>query len=318
MGYQELGDGELMYLINSHPYIDVRMSFNSFLPEGLDRDTGGKLVSAWMNRLESCPELHDKIEFDIVPTCLDFCFEHDFSERYPNILSTAEREQYTQALRILTRNAIGPKQDSTLDRALELAAQLDALRLTDVNHAEPHAFLVRASHLLKACRRLGVKPFAVAARHAFIAEALLRSAVRRNGLRQERLDEFKRSIRTITGNIVNEYSQVCHGEISREDFLTRYGHLRPGTYEITSLRYDERDDLFHDQAPQLAHSTTPVFSMNEDECTAIDGLLRECGLDVLNSRQLLVTPPAPLRRGSRSSSSFQNTVQCALRPGVLG
>ena len=34
------------------------------------------------------------------------------SERYPNILSTAEREQYTQALRILTRNAIGPKQDS--------------------------------------------------------------------------------------------------------------------------------------------------------------------------------------------------------------
>ena len=78
MGYQELGDGELMYLINSHPYIDVRMSFNSFLPEGLDRDTGGKLVSAWMNRLESCPELHDKIEFDIVPTCLDFCFEHDF------------------------------------------------------------------------------------------------------------------------------------------------------------------------------------------------------------------------------------------------
>lgn len=83
-----------------------------------------------------------------------------------------------------------------------------------MNHAEPHAFLVRASHLLKACRRLGVKPFAVAARHAFIAEALLRSAVRRNGLRQERLDEFKRSIRTITGNIVNEYSQVCHGEIS--------------------------------------------------------------------------------------------------------
>ena len=187
----------------------------------------------------------------------DFCFEHDFSERYPNILSTAEREQYTQALRILTRNAIGPKQDSTLDRALELAAQLDALRLTDVNHAEPHAFLVRASHLLKACRRLGVKPFAVAARHAFIAEALLRSAVRRNGLRQERLDEFAQH----THHHWQHRQRVLTGLSWRdlpEDFLTRYGHLRPGTYEITSLRYDERDDLFHDQAPQLAHSTTPV------------------------------------------------------------
>ena len=147
----------------------------------------------------------------------------------------------------------------------------------------------------------------------------MRSAVRRNGLRQERLDEFKRSIRTITGNIVNEYSQVCHGEISREDFLTRYGHLRPGTYEITSLRYDERDDLFHDQAPQLAHSTTPVFSMNEDECTAIDGLLRECGLDVLNSRQLLVYAARAI--AAREQIKFIFSEHCPMRsptwcPGV--
>ena len=140
----------------------------------------------------------------------------------------------------------------------------------------------------------------------------MRSAVRRNGLRQERLDEFKRSIRTITGNIVNEYSQVCHGEISREDFLTRYGHLRPGTYEITSLRYDERDDLFHDQAPQLAHSTTPVFSMNEDECTAIDGLLRECGLDVLNSRQLLAYAARAIAAREQIKFIFSRTLSNAL------
>ena len=106
---------------------------------------------------------------------------------------------------------------------------------------------------------------------------------------------------------------------SREDFLTRYGHLRPGTYEITSLRYDERDDLFHDQAPQLAHSTTPVFSMNEDECTAIDGLLRECGLDVLNSRQLLAYAARAI--AAREQIKFIFSEHCPMRsptwcPGV--
>ena len=99
---------------------------------------------------------------------------------------------------------------------------------------------------------------------------------------------------------------------SPEDFLTRYGHLRPGTYEITSLRYDERDDLFHDQAPQLAHSTTPVFSMNEDECTAIDGLLRECGLDVLNSRQLLAYAARAIAAREQIKFIFSRTLSNAL------
>ena len=32
--------------------------------------------------------------------------------------------------------------------------------------------------------------------------------------------------------------------LSPEAFLRRYGHLRPGTYDITSARYDEKPELY--------------------------------------------------------------------------
>ena len=33
-------------------------------------------------------------------------------------------------------------------------------------------------------------------------------------------------------------------ELSKKAFIRKYGHLRPGTYDITSLRYDEAPELY--------------------------------------------------------------------------
>ena len=41
-------------------------------------------------------------------------------------------------------------------------------------------------------------------------------------------------------------------ELSMVSFLKKYGHLRPGTYDITSLRYDEAPELY--------------FSSTKDDC----------------------------------------------------
>ena len=32
----------------------------------------------------------------------------------------------------------------------------------------------------------------------------------------------------------------------KSSFLEKYGHLRPGTYDISSYRYDEKPDLYFD------------------------------------------------------------------------
>jgi phosphohistidine swiveling domain-containing protein len=287
MGYRPLGDAELMVIINNHPYIDVRNSFNSFIPANLPDVIGEMLINAWLARLEDNPELHDKVEFEVVPTCMDFCFVNDFKARYPGVLNSDEAEVFVSELRRLTCDSLNPDaKSSTLDRALETAAGLDRMKLPGISDDDAYGCLARADFLLATCRKLGTLPFAIVARHAFIAEALLRSAVRRGALTERRLTEFRRSIRTITGKMVEEFSMVCQGNLSREDFLRRYGHLRPGTYEITSMRYDERDDLFLGDMPGLPPTEASQFKLSNDEIKSINLLLAEAGLNVLSSEKL--------------------------------
>lgn len=288
MGYREIGAGELMVLINHHPYIDVRQSFNSFLPAGLGDDIGEKLVEAWLDRLEANPEFHDKIEFEVVPTCIDFCFESDFRNRYPDTLSPAEFDVFRAALTALTRRCLSPGPENTLDLSLDRALRLEVRGRERIDRDDDaHAVLAHAQYLLRRCEQFGTYSFAVVARHAFIAESILRSAVRQGALSEARLAVFRRSVRTVTGSMVAEYSLVCHGDLSRAEFLHKFGHLRPGTYEITSLRYDERDDLFNDDMRGIPYVALPDFVLIAEERTAIERLLERTGLDVVDADQLL-------------------------------
>jgi hypothetical protein len=101
------------------------------------------------------------------------------------------------------------------------------------------------------------------------------------------MTEFKRSARTVTGSMVEEYAEVCRGEMARAEFLRKYGHLRPGTYEITSLRYDERDDLFLEDMPSLPSAQMAQFRLTDEEHTSIKLLLDEAGLNVVSADQLI-------------------------------
>ncbi len=287
MGYRHMGDLNLMAMINNHPYIDVRNSFNSFLPTGLPDSIGEKLVNAWLDRLEECPEMHDKVEFDIVPTCMDFSFDEEFKTRYPNILSDDELSIYRQELVRITRDGLDFYNNGTLSRALSAASKLNDLNLPNIGNEDAYSYLNRADFLLSQCRQLGTLSFAIVARHAFIAEAILRSSVKRGALSESRITEFKRSIRTVTGDMVNEFSQVCQGQMKQSDFLNKYGHLRPGTYEITSLRYDERDDLFMGDMIRAPSLEISQFSLTDQELISINALLVEAGLDILTADNLL-------------------------------
>jgi len=287
MGYRSLEETDLMVLINNHPYIDVRNSFNSFLPAPLSNIIGEKLVNAWLTRLEAHSEFHDKVEFEVVPTCLDFCFMEDFKARYPDVLEEGELETFRAELTKLTRDSLKPGPTNTLDCALETATSLDRLKLSEILDGEAYAHLTRADFLLTQCRKLGTLSFAIVARHAFIAEALLRSALRRGALTENRLREFKRSVRTITGSMVEAYAEVCRGQLERTEFLGKYGHLRPGTYEITSLRYDERDDLFLEDMPNLRSAEAVQFWLTDEERISFESLLVEADLNVVNGDQLI-------------------------------
>lgn len=282
MGYHATPTADLMLSLAGRPYIDVRASFNSFLPAGVPPSLAEKLVNAWLDRLEAHPELHDKVEFDIVPTVLDFDTEAVLHSRYPQMLDEHETTVYVQALRSLTNAALD--KNSTLAWALEEAEALLAAPLPDIDAfgVERADFAVQLPALLEDCRQRGTLPFAVAARHAFMAESLLRSAVRCGAMTQERLEAFKRSVSTVSGELSRDFAEACADEAARSGFLSRYGHLRPGTYDILSPSYTRRTNLFdvavEPAVPSAALGAVSQFSLSRNEDAALQSLLCSSGL----------------------------------------
>lgn len=290
MGYRRLPPEELMVVVNSHPYVDVRASFNSFLPEGIDPDTGEALVNAWLDRLDAQPELHDKVEFEIAHTCLDFDFDRSFRQRYAGLLRPRARSDYQARLMQLTRGFLHASDRGSLAAAEHLVAGLESVAGAPVDTGRtPEAFeaLRRAVRLVREGARSGTFAFAVIARHAFVAEALLRSAQRRGALAPERVSAFRRAVVTVTSGMLRDHAAVCAGQAPRSAFLGRYGHLRPGTYDITSPRYDARDDLFSATLPIATHAPAERFVLRPRERRDLGALLAEAAFDGITPAGLL-------------------------------
>jgi len=220
MGYKKMPEVELMVSLFGRPYIDVRNSMNSFLPEKLNPLISEKLINAYVKRLESNPYLHDKIEFEVVLTAYDFKFEEDLQERYPDLLNEKEIKELRKFLLEITQNAIENTDENSLNKAI---SQIELLKqFQDKNFKnelnDPFAISDHISTLINQCIKYGTMPFSISARHAFIAESLLRSAIACNAINKERVHSFKRSIKTISSEMSNDFYDVCTDLMGKENF----------------------------------------------------------------------------------------------------
>ena len=282
MGYRALSAEELMVVIDHHPYIDIRNSFNSFLPAGLPDDIGTLLIDAWLDKLDRQPELHDKVEFAIAHTCLDVDFERSFAERYPNLLNQQQFLRYQDELRLLTNRLVDVSEQGNLAVSL---ARINKLVMRQKDRQKDHLqnsddYFQLALELLDECQQLGTLPFACLARHGFVAETMLRAFIARGALRYERVKELKHSIHTVTSDLVSDFQQVNQEQVLADSFMDKYGHLRPGTYDITSTRYDECRDLFSSQSTIAAKSLSTKFHFTDVEADCISTLFKDSGLTI--------------------------------------
>ncbi|SLM30914.1 Pyruvate phosphate dikinase PEP/pyruvate-binding [Desulfamplus magnetovallimortis] len=281
MGYRNMPAEELMTLIAGRPYIDVRTSFNSFLPEGLHSQIAEKLVNAWLKRLENKPELHDKVEFEIAVTAMDFCFNSYFNKRYPDLLSQQEVLEFKQHLCLLTSRCLDLSVSGSIAQAERSIAKL--YQKQQKRHLPGESYLCHIVHYLEECQTLGTLPFSILARHAFIAENFLKTAIDRGVLDSKRVAKFKRSITTISSSISSDFALVMKGEEDKSLFLSKYGHLRPMTYDILSPCYSNRGALF-DNINELP-TLNPVvkFTLSKKETHDLNLLLHEAGLGKYSS-----------------------------------
>ncbi len=305
MGYRMV-DGPLLVTFCGRPYIDVRLSFNSFLPAELDEGLAGRLVDSQLTMLAENKDLHDKIEFEIAITCRDLDFEQARARLRDAGLPGTDRTAFEEAITAVTRRALkGGRDEITL-----LLGRTDRL-LGDWSNLQDLAPPQRVGRLLEDCKTDGTLPFSMLARHGFIAVQFLRSLVRRGVFAQSDAEVLMRSIHTVTTDIVGDMCAVGAGEIEASDFLSRYGHLRPGTYDITSWRYDENPDLFLADATREAPPETEPFSPTDGQSREIAALLAEAGLD-MTPEELLDYIALAIKAREQAKLAFTRNISDAL------
>ena len=74
-GYKDVSPNVLMLNFAGSPFIDLRTDLNSFLPLELEEKSNIKIINLILNYFKKNTHLHDKIEFNLIPTCYDFNIE---------------------------------------------------------------------------------------------------------------------------------------------------------------------------------------------------------------------------------------------------
>jgi hypothetical protein len=251
-GYRDVRPHPLLVSFAGHPYVDVRASFNSFIPAELSAELATKIIDFCLEWLEAHPELHDKVEFDVIPTCFSLDFDR-WESRFSEFagLSSEELAQWRDALKGITAGALHRSaEDLALIGLLE--KRFEALRHSGLLPLD------KAFALLDDARRYGTLPFAHLARSAFVAVTLLRSAVVTGVLSQLEMDSFLSSILTVSHTYIRDAGACAHGDLPWSEFVERYGHLRPGTYDITSPNYGQNPERYLRPAvEQVLNATHP-------------------------------------------------------------
>jgi choline kinase/phosphohistidine swiveling domain-containing protein len=275
-GYRDVRPFDLIVDFLGHPYVDLRVDFGSFVPAALPDEFAGRLVDHYLEHLRSAPELHDKVEFDVLYTCLTFDFEARVQRLRQAGFGEADLELLRTSLLDITRRGIA--------RCEQDLSQLEVLKSryrTIAASALPP--LERAFALLEDVRRLGIVLFSHLARNAFVAVALLRSLEARGLISEKESEAFLASLRTVPTAMQEDAARAASGELAWEDFVAIYGHLRPGSYDITSPCYASAAEDFLRPMLGTAGDVRPATTedpWDSDTRDAIGRALAESGLGV--------------------------------------
>jgi len=272
-GYRNLRSFPLLQSFYGIPYVDVRVDFNSFIPSDIDDELAEKLVNYYLDKLIKTPTFHDKVEFEIVYSCYTFDLAYKLHELSKLGFSKHDCEQISASLRNLTNKIIHDeygywKQD--LDKVSVLEKRHQAIYSSDVD------LVSKIYWLIEDCKRYGTLPFSGLARAAFIAVQLLHSLIKLKILTLDEYETFMQSLETVSSKMTRDFCELNHNE-----FLKKYGHLRPGTYDILSSRYDEEPDKYFDWAKRKKVSIlqSAKFKLTLKQKKQIDYLLKEHRVD---------------------------------------
>ena len=235
MGYRVPKNSYLMLAFAGQPYIDTRLSLNSFLPSNLPNSISEKLINFWLEKFKKNPILHDKIEFELAITCYSFDLSSKMKKLVGNNLNLKEKEIYKKSLMELTKKFLDTESNFSIKSELEKIARLEKKQKKFKNLGD----LDQLNELIYDCKIFGTLPFSILARHGFVGITLLNSLEQLKIISNKEKNLFLNNIRTIATDMIEDLNNINNDKNKKLSFLQKYGHLRPGTYDIMSRSYDE-------------------------------------------------------------------------------
>ena len=267
-GYQNMSDYKLLKDFFGQPYIDTLVSFNSLLPKTISKKLGKKLINFYLSKLYENPTFHDKIEFNIVLSSFSFDLPNRYVELKNSGFTDIEINELNKSLIHLTNEII--KDDhlisEDLNRLKFLKKKFKITYISKIKKTEK----IRLA--LKDLKDYGTLPFAGLARVGFIAVQLLKSMVEINLINAKEYNRFMSSCSTISKTLTKDKQKL-----NKKQFLKKYGHLRPGTYDILSPRYDETPNDYFDWSKKAntVNRNHEAFNLNDTSHNKINKILEQ-------------------------------------------
>ena len=285
MGYAVPASQPLMLTLAGQPFIDTRLSFHSYLPKTVSPIIAEKLVNHWIEHLKISPELHDKVEFEVAITAYSFDIDDKIEQLVGDALTIIEKNEFKQAHLQQTRQLIKGDCDGSISQALE---NIDILSQKQREYSDSlQKNISSLFNMVDDCIQLGTIPFSILARHGFIARTILLSLKHRDILTNDEVNQIQASVKTVASDLVDDMRSLQLGELSNSDFMERYGHLRPGTYDIMSRRYDQMSNLSDGLASSHLEQCVDLFKLSMKQQQQINQLLEEDGFEDFDANDLL-------------------------------
>lgn len=271
-GYRDVRPCPLIYSFSSQPYVDVRASFNSFIPASIPSDSADRIVNAYLNILCENPHLYDKVEFDIVFTVWTPDFNEIAQKRLlPYGVTKKDIIQLEAGLREITLNALSRLKNDTRS-VMHLKPRSEDICESSLSNID------KIFALINDCEEYGTLAFSHAARAGFVASVLLKSFVSQKIITEEKRLNFLSSFNTVAGDFEKDKYEYSKGNLKEDYLIKKYGHLRPGTYDVTAQAYweDPKKYLLPNESKKNIKKNIKIkFTL--DEKKGIEGFLCQLG-----------------------------------------
>lgn len=262
-GFKDIQSHHLMTSFLGTPYIDTRVDFNSWLPSNLNKNLSNKLINHYLSELKKKPNIHDKLEFELLFTCSTPTNEKRIDKLKNKITKKEIKKIKSELIRI------NKKAYQEFNKNLKMIKILE--------HKQAQIYKSNMYHidkiywLVEDCKNYGTYPFAGLARCAFIAMDVLHSLEKEKYITLEQKKIFLSSLQTVATTMQKDFVKL-----SKIKFLKKYGHIRPSTYDINSNNYRDSFKTYFSSSKNWTKKNTPKLKLKLKQKNKLKKFINKC------------------------------------------